>query len=86
MLEELARWSGETPAAALERAVKERYDRAFWEAVNTGYAALQADGAAWAEEQAERKLWESTLADGLDPAERWGEDGKVQPSEQDRAS
>jgi hypothetical protein len=30
---------------------------------------LREDPAAWAEVEAERKLWENTLMDGLDPSE-----------------
>lgn len=78
-LRELAEWSGVSVAEALERAVKELYDRQFWAAVNAGYAALRADPQAWAEVEAERKAWEATLLDGLDPSERWTEDGGVVP-------
>jgi hypothetical protein len=38
--------------------------------------ALRADSEAWAEHLAERKLWDATLMDGLDPDERWIEDGR----------
>ena len=48
---------------ALTRAV-EMYRRAvFLEAMTAGYAALTADQ--WAEENAERDVWETTSADGL---------------------
>jgi hypothetical protein len=33
---------------------------------NLAYAALKGDPKAWEQELAERKLWENTLADGLD--------------------
>ena len=33
---------------------------------NAAYAKLRADPEAWAEELAERKLWDNTLADGLE--------------------
>jgi hypothetical protein len=46
------------------------------------YAALRADTEAWAEELKERKLWEATLMDGLDPDERWAEDGRCLTPEQ----
>lgn len=48
-------------------------------------AALKADPEAWAEELAERKLWEATLMDGLDPDERWTEDGRCLTPEQEDA-
>ena len=47
----------------------------FWDEVNAGYAALRADPQAWAEEQADRTAMERTLMDGLDPTERWNDDG-----------
>jgi hypothetical protein len=78
-LRELARWSDTSVNEALDRAIKEEYERRFWEAVNAGYAALRADPAAWAELEAERKAWDATLLDGLDPAERWSDDGDVLP-------
>jgi hypothetical protein len=78
-LREAAEWSSLTPAEALEKAIGEYHDRQFWAAVNAGYAALRDDPQAWAEEQAERKLWEATLMDGLDPSERWSEDGTPLP-------
>jgi hypothetical protein len=35
---------------------------------NQAYAALRNDTKAWEQELSERRLWESTLADGLDTA------------------
>jgi hypothetical protein len=86
-LRELARWAGTSVEEALDRAVKEQYDCKFWEATNAGYAALRADPQAWAEVEAERKAWDATLMDGLDPGERWSEDGRpLPPAQQERAS
>ena len=42
-LQELAGWAGVSVQEALEQAVKDQYDRKFWDAVNAGYAALRAD-------------------------------------------
>jgi hypothetical protein len=86
-LRELARWADVSINEALDQAIKDQYDRKFWEATNAGYAALRADPAAWAEVEEERRSLEGTLMDGLDPAERWTEDGNViPPVEQERAS
>lgn len=86
-LQELARWANVSLAEALELAVKEQHDRKFWDAVNAGYAALRDDPAAWAEVEAERRQWDQTLMDGLDPAERWVEDGTaLPPTPKERAS
>jgi hypothetical protein len=86
-LRELARWAGISVNEALDQAIKDQYDRRFWDAVNAGYAASRADPVAWAEVEAERKLWDNTLLDGLDPSERWAEKGDVQPpGEREQAS
>ncbi len=78
-LQELAAQAGQPVAEVLERAVAEYHSRQFWEAVNRGYAELRADPEAWAAEEVERRAWEGTLMDGLDPSERWGEDGQPLP-------
>jgi predicted transcriptional regulator len=65
-LKELAEWADVPVEVALEQAVKQFHDRQFWVAVDAGYAALRADAAAWAEVEAERKLWDKTLMDGLE--------------------
>ncbi len=86
-LQEMANWAGVSVNEVLEQAIKDQYDRKFWDAVNAGYAALRADPAAWAEVEAERKLWDNTLMDGLDPSERWANDGGLlPPGEQGRGS
>src|SRR5207249_1166950 len=78
-LQELARWFGLSLDEALDRAIKDQYDRKFWEATNAAYAALRADPSAWAEIVEERRSLEGTLMDGLDPSEHWTEDGQVIP-------
>lgn len=40
------------------------------------YVTLQADLKTWREHEAERKEWDATLAVGLEPEERWTEDGR----------
>jgi hypothetical protein len=40
---------------------------AFFMAANLYYAQLAHDPMAWEEELAERRIWEDTLADGLEP-------------------
>ncbi len=76
-LRELARWADISVDEALNEAIKDQYDRKFWEATNAGYAALRADPAAWAEVEEERRSLEGTLMDGLDRSERWTKDGDV---------
>lgn len=66
LLRKLAEASGEPLAKVLERAVESYRREQFFAELNAAYARLQADPVAWKEELAERALWESTLADGLD--------------------
>jgi predicted transcriptional regulator len=78
MLQDLTRGTGQSVVEVIERALSEFQDRQFWEAVNRGYAELRADPEAWAAEEAERRAWDATLQDGLDPSERWTEEGTPQ--------
>ncbi|HEV3436277.1 MAG TPA: hypothetical protein VG122_02895 [Gemmata sp.] len=64
-LVELAARTGQSPTAILDAAVEEYRRKIFFEAMNAGYAALRADPQAWADEQAERRTWDATNADGL---------------------
>jgi hypothetical protein len=52
----------------LEQAIEAHRRRRLLEMGNLAYAALKDDPKAWEQELAERKLWENTLADGLDEA------------------
>ena len=86
-LRDLAQRKGLSLEQALELAVKDQHDRAFWDAVDAGYAALRADPAAWAEVESERKVWEGTLLDGLDRSERWATEGdEVRPPTQEKST
>jgi hypothetical protein len=82
ILRELAEETGRTTQEILDAAVEEYRRKLFIERVNAGYAALRADPEAWAEFQAELHAWDSTLMDGLDPRERWTEDGRCLTPEQ----
>lgn len=53
--------------AVLDSAVEAYRRRVFLEGLNEDFAALRADRDAWQEEEEERKLWEVTLSDGLEP-------------------
>ena len=66
MLRKLAEEAEESMQAILERAI-ERYRREeFLRAANQDFEALQRNRKAWREELKQRKIWERTLADGLD--------------------
>jgi hypothetical protein len=83
MLQELAEQTGQSMSDVLDKALDAYRRKLFFEQLNAGYAALQADPQAWAEEMEERKLWDATLMDGLDPDERWTEDGRCLNPEQE---
>lgn len=63
-LRALAHASGRPISEVLSAALQRYEDEVFWERVNAGYAALRDDAAAWAEVEAERRLYEHTLGDG----------------------
>ena len=85
LLKELASKTGQSEVDVLDKALNVYSRKLFLEQVNAGYAALRADPAAWSEHLAERKLWDATLMDGLDPNERWTEDGRTLPPEEDKS-
>lgn len=65
-LKELAEMTGEPMTVILKRAVEAyRRDR-FLDECDRAYARLKGDAQEWAEELAERKVWEGALADGLE--------------------
>jgi hypothetical protein len=76
VLKDLARKTGQTELDILDKALDAYSRKLFLEQVNAGYAELQADSGAWSEHLGERKLWDATAMDGLDPNERWTEDGR----------
>jgi hypothetical protein len=82
ILKNLAELTGQSISQVLENALKVYRQKAFFESMNAGYAELQADPEAWAEHEAERKLWETTLMDGLGSDERWTEDGRCNTPEE----
>jgi hypothetical protein len=66
ILRELAEHDGRPMQNVLDEAIEQyRRDRFFRE-VDESYARLQADPEAWQEELDERRLWDATMADGLD--------------------
>jgi hypothetical protein len=76
LLQELAQQTGQPMTDILDQALDAYRRQLFFEGLKADYAALKADPEAWSDELAERKLWEATLEDGLDPDERWTADGR----------
>ena len=60
--------------AELRDRISDERRNQFWTDVNEAFAKLKSDPDAWAAELEERKLWDTTLMDGLDPDEEWPED------------
>ena len=58
--------TGSAMQDVVEEAVEDLRRKRFFEDLDAGYAALRAEPAAWAVEQAERALWDNTAADGLE--------------------
>ena len=64
-LRRLARQSGASLQAVLERAIEDYETRQFLEAANRSYDALRKKPKAWEQELRERRAWDATLSDGL---------------------
>ena len=64
-LRTLARQEGKPMQTVLDEAIEHYRRNKFLDEANAAYAALRSDPKAWNAEQAERALWDKTLADGL---------------------
>jgi hypothetical protein len=83
-MKERAEQAGRATSDVRDKAAEAYRRKLFFEQLNAGYAELRADPEAWAEHLAERELWDATLRDGLDPDERWTEDGRCLNPEEDQ--
>ena len=66
ILRELADDTGRPMQDILAEAVEEFRRRRMFELANESYAAMRANADEWREELEERRLWDATLADGLE--------------------
>ena len=66
ILRELAAHEGKPMQTVLDEAIEQYRRDKFFRELDEGYAKLQTKPEAWREELDERRLWDSTLADGLD--------------------
>ena len=64
-LKELASREHVSMQQLLERALEQYRRLEFLHDVNAAYAELRADASAWRQVEAERAVWDATLADGL---------------------
>ena len=67
----LAKSKGQRMQDILDQAIEVFARAQFWDEVDAYYEQLRADPAAWAEEQAEREIWDGTVKDGLEPEPEW---------------
>jgi hypothetical protein len=65
-LKKLAGELGKSMPEVLAAAIDGLYRQRFLEDCNRAYARLKGNHKAWREELAERKAWDTTLADGLE--------------------
>lgn len=66
ILRELADETGQPMQELLVEAVEAMRRRRMFELANAAYAAMRANEDEWQEELRERRLWDVTLADGLE--------------------
>ena len=65
-IKQLAEECDATKTQIIQKAIDVYQRQIYFERLNADFAALRADPVAWKEELEERKLWEATLADGLE--------------------
>jgi predicted transcriptional regulator len=63
-LRQIAEVSSRSQPEILDEALEDLRRKRFFQQFNQQYAALRADDDAWDQEQAERRLWDQTSADG----------------------
>lgn len=63
----IAKQTGRSMQKVVEDAIETERRRVFMEQFNAGYARLRADPERWDEVLSERRLWDRTLKDGIDP-------------------
>ena len=66
VLKEISREDGCSIHQVADHAVESYRRRRLLEETNRAYAALRADKDAWAEESAERVIWDVAVSDGLE--------------------
>lgn len=69
VIQALARESNQSMQSLIARAIEQYRRHLMLQRANDAYAALRARPEAWAEEQAERRMWESALGDHVEAGE-----------------
>lgn len=62
----MTKQTGLSTPELLDRIIESERRRLIFDEADAAYAALQADPEAWDAELSERRLWDTTLADGLE--------------------
>jgi predicted transcriptional regulator len=65
-IKQLAQECDATKTQIIQKAIDVYQRQLYFEKLNSDFAALKADPEAWKEELAERRIWDATLADGLE--------------------
>lgn len=65
LLQELAAQTGKQQQEIIHEALEAFHRERLLDDINAAFAQLKCDDAAWGEEQAERKAWDGTAADGV---------------------
>lgn len=65
-LRRLALQRGESMTKVVEHLLEDHRRRSFFGGLSADYANLRKDSSAWEAEQQEQRLWDTTLADGLE--------------------
>jgi hypothetical protein len=69
LLRQLAKKTNSSMQDVVDKAAEALRKQLLWADVNAAFAAMRNDPEVWAHELEERRLWDQTLADGLDPEE-----------------
>ncbi|MBI2857903.1 MAG: ribbon-helix-helix protein, CopG family [Chloroflexi bacterium] len=66
IIQELAKESNQSMQSLIARAVEQYRRQLVLQRANDAYAALRARPETWAEEQGERRIWETSLGDDVE--------------------
>lgn len=69
IIQELARESDQSMQEIIANAVEQYRRQSMLRRTNEAYAALRESSRQWSKEQEERRVWDGTLADGLESEE-----------------
>jgi len=74
LLRDLIHQTGQSAEQVLGNALDTYHRQVFFDRVNSAYAQVRGDKAAWSELISERESMDASELDGLEPGESWGDD------------